>query len=162
MTERSVTHATMVIERAYDVPPATVFAAWADPAAKARWFSGPDAWVTGNYQLDFTAGGEERLSGGPPGGPVQRYAARYYEIVPEQRIVYAYEMYTGTTRISVSLATIEFSSAGTGTRLVVTEQGAFLDGHDTPAQREHGSASILDALGAELERRAAEHPAGKD
>ena len=32
MTERSVTHATFVIERTYDATPARVFAAWADPA----------------------------------------------------------------------------------------------------------------------------------
>jgi uncharacterized protein YndB with AHSA1/START domain len=152
MTERSVTHATMVIERTYDVSPAQVFAAWSDPAAKARWFSGPDAWESGAYHLDFTVGGEERLSGGLPGGPVHHYAARYYEIVPDQRIVYAYEMHTDEVRISVSLATVELTPAGSGTRLVVTEQGAFLDGHDTPAQREGGAGSLLDALGAELAR----------
>ncbi len=42
MTERSVTHATFVVERLYDASPARVFAAWADPAAKRRWFTGPD------------------------------------------------------------------------------------------------------------------------
>jgi uncharacterized protein YndB with AHSA1/START domain len=44
MTNRSVTHATFVIERTYEATPARVFAAWADPKAKARWFVGPDAW----------------------------------------------------------------------------------------------------------------------
>ncbi len=39
MTDRSVTHATFVVERRYDASPARVFAAWADPAAKARWFA---------------------------------------------------------------------------------------------------------------------------
>jgi len=162
MSERSVTHATMVIERRYAVSPATVFAAWSDPAVKARWFSGPEAWEAGMYQLDFAVGGEERLSGGPPDGPVHHYAARYYEIVPEQRIVYAYEMHTDDVRISVSLATIEFTPADSGTRLVVTEQGAFLDGHDTPAQRKAGSGSILDALGAELHRQSTEHATERD
>jgi hypothetical protein len=56
------------------------------------------------------------------------------------------------TRISVSLATVEFKLAGGGTQLIVTEQGAYLDGHDTPAQREHGTGELLDALGAELRR----------
>ena len=40
---------------------------------------------------------------------------------------------------------------GRGTRMVYTEQGAFLDGHDTPAQREHGTRELLDNLAAELE-----------
>lgn len=70
MTERSVMHATFVIERTYDASPARVFAAWADPAAKARWFAGPDDWESGAYELDFRVGGRERARGGPPGGSV--------------------------------------------------------------------------------------------
>jgi len=42
MADRSVTHATFLLERSYDASPARVFAAWADPAAKARWFAGPE------------------------------------------------------------------------------------------------------------------------
>lgn len=38
MTDRSVEHATIVIERHYDATPAEVFAAWADAAARERWF----------------------------------------------------------------------------------------------------------------------------
>jgi hypothetical protein len=41
VTERSVTHDTFVVERSYPASPARVFAAWADPAAKARWFASP-------------------------------------------------------------------------------------------------------------------------
>lgn len=39
MTNRSVLHATFTLERTYPATPARVFAAWADPAAKARWFA---------------------------------------------------------------------------------------------------------------------------
>ena len=45
MTERSVTHATFVIDRTYDASPARVFGAFADPAAKKRWFRNPDRRV---------------------------------------------------------------------------------------------------------------------
>ena len=45
MTERSVTHATFVIERTYHASPARVFNAFADQAAKARWFAGPDDFL---------------------------------------------------------------------------------------------------------------------
>ena len=155
MTERSVTHATFVVERTYDASPARVFAAWADPAAKARWFAGPDEWESGAYELDFRVGGRERASGGPKGGPVHTYDARYHDIVPNERIVCAYEMYLDETRISVSLATVEFKRAGAGTRLIFTEQGAFLDGYDNPAERERGTIELLDALGAELRREPA-------
>ena len=149
MTERSAVHATFAIERTYDASPARVFEAWADPVAKSRWFGGSEP---PEHQLDFRGGGREVNRGGPPGGPVFTYEALYYDIVPGERIVYAYEMCMGDTRISVSVATVEFSPAGTGTRLLFTEQGAFLDGHDTPEQREHGTRGLLEKLGDTLER----------
>jgi uncharacterized protein YndB with AHSA1/START domain len=147
MTERSVTHATFVIERTYDTSPARVFTAWTQPAAKARWFA-RDA----EFELDFRLGGQELNRGRAPDGQVYSYEARFQDIVPGERIVYTYEMHSDETRISVSLATVEFKQDGAGTRLIYTEQGAFLDGHDTPAQREQGTGSLLDALGEELLR----------
>ena len=150
MTERSVTHATFVVERTYDTSPARVFAAWTEPAAKARWFA-RDA----EFELDFRLGGRELNRGRAPNGQVYSYEARFQDIVPGERIVYTYEMHSDETRISVSLATVEFKHDGAGTRLIYTEQGAFLDGHDTPAQREQGSGGLLDALGEELRREPA-------
>jgi uncharacterized protein YndB with AHSA1/START domain len=155
MTERSVTHATFVIERTYSASPARVFAAWSDPAIKSRWFTGPEEWGPDELDLDFRIGGREISRGGPKGGPVHTYEGRYYDIVPNERIVYAYDMHIDETRISVSVATVEFKPAGTGTRLIFTEQGAYLDGHDTSAEREHGTGELLDALGAELRRQPA-------
>jgi len=64
-------------------------------------------------------------------------------------------MYLDETRISVSLATVAFRPAGTRTRLIVTEQGAFVVGYDTPTQREQGTGALLGALGAELRRESA-------
>jgi uncharacterized protein YndB with AHSA1/START domain len=150
MTERSTEHATFVIERSYDAPPARVFAAWADPEAKARWFGGSDG-STGEHELDFRVGGRELSRGGASDGQVYTYEARYQDIVLDARIVYTYDMLRDETRISVSLATVELEPEGAGTRLTFTEQAAFLDGEDTPGLREHGTGSLLDALGEELQ-----------
>jgi uncharacterized protein YndB with AHSA1/START domain len=144
---RSVTHATFAVERSYPATPARVFAAWADPTAKARWFGGSD-W---EHELDFRVGGRE-TSTGAMDGTVFTFSAQYQDIVPDERIVYAYDMHMGDDRISVSLATVELKPEGEGTKLVFTEQGAFLDGLDDPAQRESGTGSLLDALAKELER----------
>ena len=65
MSERKAEHATFTVERRYAAAPARVFAAFADPVAKARWFSGPDEWDKGPREFDFRVGGHERNSGGP-------------------------------------------------------------------------------------------------
>ncbi len=131
--KRSVTHATFAIERTYDAAPARVFQAFADPAAKARWFAGPDEWQrVGKHEFDFRVGGRECVAGGPSGGPVHYFDALYQDIVPNERIIYTYDMRMDEKRISVSVATIQLTPAGKGTRLTFTEQGAFLDGFDNP------------------------------
>ena len=70
---------------------------------------------------------------------------------PIERLVYAYEMTLDDRKISVSLATLELKPAGTGTRLIVTEQGAFLDGYDDAGARQHGTGMLLDRLGVSLQ-----------
>jgi uncharacterized protein YndB with AHSA1/START domain len=147
MSERSVEHATIVIERRYPAPPERTFAAWADVAAKARWMGVSE----GGLELDFRVGGEERHRGTLPDGRVYTYEAVYQDIVRPRRILYTYEMHLDDSRISISLATVEFTPEHDGTRLVFTEQGAFLDGHEPPARRDEGMGSLLEALGEELQ-----------
>lgn len=152
MTERSANHATFVIERAYPAHPAKVFGAWADVAAKAVWMDDPDFKSDGTEaEMDFSLGGHERFSGLTPEGGTYRYDATFYDIVPDRRIVYCYEMYAGDDRMSVSVATVDIVPDGTGTRLTYTEQGVFLDSLDKPEQREEGTAWMLDNLGKYLE-----------
>jgi uncharacterized protein YndB with AHSA1/START domain len=150
MNQRSVTHATFSIERAYNATPRRVFTALTDPEAKSHWFVGPDDWEVVEYHLDFRVGGREVNRGRAGGGPIHAFEALYQDIVPDQRIVYSYDMRIGDTRISVSLITVELSPLAAGTRLVLTEQGAFLDGWDDVADRERGTRMLLDQLGEEL------------
>ncbi|GLX69877.1 SRPBCC family protein [Paenibacillus glycanilyticus] len=140
MGERFVKHATFVVERTYKADADKVFEAWSNPEVKGKWFSKPD-------QFEFRVGGREYSSGGPPEGPVFTFDAVYQEIVPAERIVYTYTLDMNDTRMSVSMTTIELVAVDGGTKLVFTEQGAFLDGHDTPEIREHGTGEMLDALG---------------
>lgn len=138
--ERSVLHSTFLIERTYNVAPAKVFAAFASQDAKRRWFAGPDP----DLQLDFRVGGKEVSIGGPPAGPVYKYEAHYQDIITNRRIVYTYNMWMDDDLISVSVATIDLTDEGKGsTKLTFTEQGAFLDGKDKPADREEGTREML-------------------
>jgi len=61
--------------------------------------------------------------------------------------VYAYDMYWQGKKISVTLATVEFVQAQRGTKLVLTENGAFLDGYDDAGSRERGTMVLVDNLG---------------
>lgn len=153
MSNRKTAHATFSIERVYPATPARLFRAWSDPAAKAQWFAGPKDWKQDRpREMDFRVGGREHVSGGPSGAPPHRFDAIYYDIVPNERIIYGYEMHIGETRISVSLATIELKPEGQGTRLIFTEQAVFLDGYDDAGSRERGTKGLLDQLGAALAR----------
>jgi uncharacterized protein YndB with AHSA1/START domain len=152
----SVIHADFTIERHYDCTPSQTFSAFSDPELKGRWFAVPAAWENRVWELDFRVGGAEVNSGGPAGRPVFTFKSRYHEIVPDERIVFAYDLLVDERLTSVSLTTVEFFPSEAGTRLVFTEQGAFFDGLDDPADREHGTGKLLDALGdlltAELAR----------
>ena len=152
MIERNTVHAVFTIERSFAASPARVFAAWASKEAKARWF-GNDKEAEILREMDFRVGGRERVDGTWRNGVVTRFNAQYFDIVPNERIVYAYDMHMDDRHISVSLATVEFKPAGTGTRLIVTEQGAFLDGYDDAGSREHGTGWLLDLLGKALEEQ---------
>jgi len=152
ISERSTVHSTFVIERTYSASPERVVAAWSDQAAKAQWF-GPAEKHADSYSLEFREGGREHLSVPTPDGVVYSFDAVYADIVPGQRIVHTYDMHRDDARISVSVATIEFEAVGDTTRLTLTEQGVFLDGLDTPAEREHGTKVMLDALGSHVQSR---------
>ena len=151
MSDSSVVHASFVIERKFPQAPERVFNAFADPLAKARWFSGPpDQWTQSLREFDFRVGGRERLIGAWAGGKVSSFNFVYQDIVPNERIIYSYAMQIDGVPISVSLATVEFKPAGKGTLLVITEQGAFLDGYDDAGSRERGTGMLLERLASSL------------
>lgn len=150
MSDYPVAHATFTLERTYPVPPARVFAAWAEPAAKAKWFAGSAP----GHQLDFRVGGREIARGANGDGEPLTFESAYHDIVPAARIVYSSTMAVRDQVVTASITTVEFSPDGDGTRLVLTEQGTYLDGREQPSWREQGTSDQLDALGAELKESA--------
>jgi uncharacterized protein YndB with AHSA1/START domain len=145
MTEREVKHATFTLERSYPASVAQVFAAWADPKAKGRWFAGKH-----EHELDFRVGGLETIHATAPNGTKMFVESRYFDIVSNERIVYGSTL-SGDGRLStVSLTTVELHADGDATRLVLTEHGTYLDGQEQPSWRKQGTGDWLDALGADL------------
>lgn len=148
---RSVAHGIFTINRTYPAPIARVFAAFAAPEAKGRWFTGPPGGVILEQSMDIRPGGLEVLCCRWTNGLVTRYEARYFDVVAPERLIYGYDLYMGERKISVSLASVELAAEDPGrTRLKLTEQGAFLDGYDDAGAREHGTGLLMDRLGASL------------
>jgi uncharacterized protein YndB with AHSA1/START domain len=147
---RSVVHDSFSLERTYPVPAEKVFAAWTTLDAKAHWFGNEEGLEpVSEHTLDFRPGGQERFAAKFENS-VFDFEATYHDIVENERIVWSYDMHVDGRRMSVSIATVELSPVAGGTRLVMTEQGAFLDGLDTNEQRRAGTEQFLDNLGTFL------------
>jgi len=103
VTVRSVIHDTFVIERTYPAAPSQVFAAFASEEAKNWGDTGDlepaEEQQAGPTEFDFRVGGRERFSHKRE-DTTYRYDATYYDIVPDQRLVYTYEMYADDVRMS--------------------------------------------------------------
>ena len=157
MNERTVTHSTFVIERFYPNTPAQVFAAFADPVKKRRWFAEGEGFRLEEHSLDFRVGGVERSrfrfvgNGSVEEGTPMGNDTWYLDIQADRRIVFAYSM-SATTPFSASLATIELSPTPTGTNLIFTEQAAFFEGADGASNREAGWRQLLELLAKDLDR----------
>ena len=152
MPERSVTHATFVVERVYPATPARVFAAGPMRGQRRAGSGRRKKGSTNTPSTSVSAAANGARAATPNGGrpiPMRRITStscRANGSSPPMRC-------TSMARaFSVSLGTVELKPEGKGTRLKYTEQGAFLDGFDQPELREKGTADLLDALGRDIDR----------
>jgi len=149
LAERAVTHGTFVIERNYPAAPERVFKAFSDPATKHRWFVDDEASGAEDFGMDFRVGGMERKRFSNKHGVFTNDTV-YLDIIPNQRIVFAYTMSMNDRRFSSSQATVELVAAEKGTNLIFTEQGAYFEGSDGPKMRQDGWRVLLESLAKEL------------
>ena len=144
------THATIVIERNFPVPPERVFAAFSDPAKKKKWFAEGEGFRIDSYQLDFRVGGREITRMHFADFPACTNDTYFLVIIPNHRIVFAYTMTIGGAAFSSSHATIELSATSDGTNMLFTEQAAFFEKSDGPKMREDGWRKLFDQLARAL------------
>jgi len=147
---RSIVHATFSLQRIYDASPAQVFRALSDKAAKAAGSRAATA-IRRSSAKWMCARRTRTPKGRWASGVVSTFDAVYFDVVPNERLIYAYEMHLDDRKISVSLATMELQPEGAGTKLVVTEQGSFLDGYDDAGFARAGTGFLLDRLCASLQ-----------
>ena len=145
----TVTHSTFVLEREYAATPARVFAGFSSKEQRERWFGDPSQ-PPAVWDFDFREGGREYTSG-EFHGQLSIFDATFQDIVENERIVFSYNLHVGDAKLSSSLQTLEFFATPTGTRLVLTEHGAYFDGNDKPELREGGTRGLLEQLAAVVE-----------
>jgi uncharacterized protein YndB with AHSA1/START domain len=155
-TETTV-HNTFVIERNYPRRPENVFAAFAQPERKRRWYAEGNHDIQ-EFAMDFRVGGSEKFcyrfrEGHPIAGSEIANEGIYQDIVPNKRIVLTTKMSLDGKTTVVTLATLEFVAAGDGTDLILTHQGVFIEWADGPAMIEAGWRSLLERV----EKNLAEH-----
>jgi len=147
----SLVHDTFTLERTYDTSVHRLYEAWADPELKAKWFAGPEGWTELERKSDFRVGGTDIAHGRHVGNVESRFVATYHDIVPDQRIVFVYDMWVNGAMISVTLATAEFVAKGKSAQLVYTEQSIYFDtpfapASKGPASRKQGTEQLLAQL----------------
>jgi uncharacterized protein YndB with AHSA1/START domain len=153
MPEPTLTHSTFVVERSYPQSPERVFAAFAQPARKRRWYAEGDHEIQ-EFEMEFRIGGSERFryrfkEGHPIAGSEIVNESAYQDIVPDTRIVITSKMSLNGKPISIALVTLEFLSANAGTDLVLTNQGTFVDWPEGAQMIEQGWRTLLERLAKE-------------
>lgn len=146
MTERSVSHTSFVIERDFAAPPARVFSAWSDADAKLSWSDCHVDARESEFSMDFRHGGRESYRVRLPDGLLIAVEKVFFDIVPQRRIIFGYDIMIGERRASASLVTVSLEPSRKGTRMTYTEQLALLDGFTDVDERIHGTHEGFDRL----------------
>ena len=145
MTQPSMTHGIVVVERTFPAEPARVFATYANVASRSIWGVGSPDDVIVYDAADLRTGGSDSYRCGSGDSLTFSGTIDYYDIVEDTRIVYV-ETVTESSLLSVSLVTWELLADGCSTRLVVTDQVASYVGSDMIDGTRHGTQAALGFL----------------
>jgi uncharacterized protein YndB with AHSA1/START domain len=146
MTLQSHHHATLVFERTCGAPVERVFAAFADPAARARWGVPSETAALIYDEADFRVGGRDIFRCGAKENPHFLGETHYHDIVTDRRIVSSETIDSHGKRLSVGLTTTTFAPEGPGTKVNVTVQLVSLNGNDMVEGTKMGTNAALDNL----------------
>jgi uncharacterized protein YndB with AHSA1/START domain len=152
MSERTLVHGTLVMERTYKASPHRVFNAWESVEARNRWAAPTPEVTLEHIEADFREGGRDLVRCYETGKPVWEADVHYLDIRRDSRIVFT-ELVTGDgVRQSAAMVGVEFAPVGEGTHLLLTLQITAFDGAPMVDGYEYGWGAALDNLAKEFER----------
>ena len=139
---------SLSLSRHYPVAPEKVWRAWTDAQAVKKWWGPGPGEPVSLAELDLRAGGKFRVVFGGPQGTEHECAGVYKEVVPNRKLVFTWS-WPRTTPERISVVTIVFKAAGSGTDLLFTHEQLF----DEKVRDDHkrGWSSTLDKLAEFLE-----------
>jgi uncharacterized protein YndB with AHSA1/START domain len=150
VTANQILHETIVIERAYDAAVSRVFAAFADPAVRAKWSAPSDTAVIIYDEANFAIGGRDVFRCGAKSDPKYRGETHYLHIVADRHIVSSETIDADGRRLSASLTTVQLMPKGTQTKLTLTVQVAAFEGRDMIEGTKFGHNAALANLAKAL------------
>jgi uncharacterized protein YndB with AHSA1/START domain len=139
-------HKTLVFEREIAAPAEAVFAAFADPVARAAWGTPSDTAILIYDEADFRDGGRDRFRCGSKTDPNIHGATHYLEITANRRIVSTETITVDGRHLCACLTTLELTPNGRNTRLKNTAQLASFIGEDMVDGHATGTNASLDNL----------------
>ena len=142
------------MDEAFACPVQKLFAAFTDPVTKRAWYADgahAETHETLEYALDPQVGGKEvfRLALNdktPMPGLEIEMVGECVARVDNALLVYASRMSARGQVVSITNEAFEFTADGAGSRLRLTQQGAYLEGSDGPELRRRGHEQLLSDL----------------
>lgn len=101
----------LVFERAVDIPPALIWAAWTTEEHVKHWFT-PAPWRTIGCTIDLRPGGIFHTVMLAPEGREFPNAGCYLEIVPQQRLVWTNAVQPGFRPAAKPVSALDFAFTG--------------------------------------------------
>jgi uncharacterized protein YndB with AHSA1/START domain len=135
-----MTSPELTLTRIVDGSVEEVFRAWTDGELMRRWW-GPADFSTPVAELDPRPGGHYRLVMQAPGGRRMAVVGTYREVDPPRRLVFTWRWEDGVPDDIESLVTLELTSLGARTELVLTH-GGFPDERTAAPYRDGWEAAL--------------------
>ena len=139
-------HHIVVAQAQFKSSPSQVYAIWTDSANRHRWEPTPEGMKTHYLNYDFRIGGVEQSEMRQGGAVVAKLITRFFDIVPDHRLVFSVMVLVDDVPVSCSQNTLELVPEGTGTKLTCHEMVVWLHGNDLSIEHQGGWDLMLNRM----------------